>query len=403
MQPDSSQPKPELEGITVPSGGEPARSMSRGQVVRAQFRKHRLAMVSVWVMGLLYVLAALADFVAPYGESESFFRGEISRSYAPPTTIHWIDPDTRSLTWPFVYNVKSEVNLETLEFGFTEDTSTRYPIKLFTSGQPYTPFPVNLIPQSWRRASGFDPQISLRLFGVDKPATIFLWGADKLGRDVFGRILFGARITLTIGIFAATLALVVGLVLGAMAGYYGGWVDDFIMRVVEVLATIPGLFLLLALRALFPLDAKSSVVYFVVILILGLIRWGPVARAVRGQVFSLREEDYVMAARGLGAFDSRIIFRHVLPGTASFAIVSFSLLIPGFILTESGLSFLGLGISDPQSSWGLMLAVAQEGGIQTFTNRPWMLIPGAFIFVAVLAFNFIGDGLRDALDPKARR
>ena len=224
-----------------------------------------------------------------------------------------------------------------------------------------------------------------------------------MGRDVFARILFGTRVTLTIGIFAATISLVVGLVLGAVAGFYGGVVDDFIMRLVEVLATIPGLFLLLALRALFPLDAKSSVVYFVVVMILGLIRWGPVARAVRGQVLSLREEDYVMAARGLGASDARLILRHVLPGTASFAIISFSLLIPGFILTESGLSFLGLGISDPNSSWGLMLAVAQEGGMQTFTSRPWLLIPGIFIFIAVLAFNFIGDGLRDALDPKARR
>ena len=379
------------------------RAQSRGEIVRGQFRKHRLAVSSLWVLGLLYVLAAFADFVAPYGESESFFRGEIDRSYAPPTRIHWIDPATKSLSFPFVYNVGSQMNLDTLEFDFTEDTSKPYPIKFFSQGTPYTPFPINLIPIEWRNASGINPQINLHLFGVDKPATIFLWGADKLGRDVFGRILFGARVTLTIGIFAATLSLVIGLSLGAISGFYGGWVDDLIMRIVEVLATIPSLFLLLAMRALFPLDAKSSVVFFVVVLILGLIRWGSVARAVRGQVLSLREEDFVMAAKGLGARDSRVIFRHILPGTASFAIVSFSLLVPGFILTESGLSFLGLGISDPNSSWGLMLAVAQEGGMQTFTSRPWMLLPGFFIFVAVLAFNFIGDGLRDALDPKARR
>lgn len=389
-----------IEPTSTPT---PLRTLSRGQVVRIQFRKHRLAMVSLWVLGIMYVLAAFADFVAPYGESESFFRGAIDRSFAPPTRIHWRDPETGALTRPFVYNVRSEINLDTLQFEFIEDTSIRYPIRFFTQGQPYVPFPLNLIPQTWRNTWGFNPSLTLRLFGVDKPATIFLWGADRLGRDVFGRILFGARITLTIGIFAAVLALVVGLALGAIAGYYGGWLDDLIMRVVEVLSTIPALFLLLALRALFPLDAKSSVVFFVVILILGLIRWGGVARAVRGQVLSLREEDYVMAARGLGANDVRIIFRHVLPATASFAIVSFSLLIPGFILTESGLSFLGLGISDPNASWGLMLAVAQEGGMQTFTSRPWMLIPGLFIFITVLAFNFVGDGLRDALDPKARR
>ncbi len=382
---------------------EKNQSLSRGQVVLAQFKKHGLAVFSLWVLIALYVLAALADFVAPYGESESFFRGAIDRSYAPPTTIHWINPDTGGLSAPFVYNVSSQLNLDSLEFEYSQDKTKRYPIRLFTKGIAYTPFPISLIPVEWRRASGFDPQVDLHLFGVEKPATLFIWGADKLGRDVFGRILFGTRITLTIGIFAATISLVVGLILGAVAGFYGSWVDDLIMRLVEILATIPGLFLLLALRAMFPLDAKSSVVYFVVILILGLIRWGPVARAVRGQVLSLREEDYVMAARGLGADDARLILRHVLPGTASFAIISFSLLIPGFILTESGLSFLGLGISDPNSSWGLMLAVAQEGGMQTFSSRPWLLLPGVFIFIAVLAFNFIGDGLRDALDPKARR
>lgn len=400
MEPNENIPK---NAIPETVAASPLRTLSRGQVVRQQFRKSKLALFSLWILGILYVLAAFADFVAPYGESESFFRGAIDRSFAPPTTIHWRDPETGGFTRPFVYNVKSEINLDTLEFEFKEDTTTRYPIRLFTQGQPYVPFPLNLIPQTWRNIWGFNPTMTLRLFGVDKPATLFVWGADRLGRDVFGRILFGARITMTIGIFAAVIALVVGLVLGAIAGYYGGWLDDIIMRVVEVLSTIPALFLLLALRALFPLDAKSSVVFFVVILILGLIRWGGVARAVRGQVLSLREEDYVMAAKGLGANDIRIIFRHVLPATASFAIVSFSLLIPGFILTESGLSFLGLGISDPNASWGLMLAVAQEGGMQTFTNRPWMLIPGIFIFVVVLAFNFIGDGLRDALDPKARK
>ncbi len=395
--------QPSTAPIPEPIAETAHRAQSRSEIVRGQFQKHRLAVTSLWVLGLLYVLAAFADFVAPYGESESFFRGEINRSYAPPSRIHWIDPTTKSLTFPFVYNVSSQMNLETLEFDFSEDTAKPYPIKFFSQGTPYTPFPINLIPIEWRNASGINPQINLHLFGVDKPATVFLWGADKLGRDVFGRILFGARVTLTIGIFAATLSLIIGLSLGAISGFYGGWVDDLIMRIVEVLATIPSLFLLLAMRALFPLDAKSSVVFFVVVLILGLIRWGSVARAVRGQVLSLREEDFVMAAKGLGARDSRVIFRHILPGTASFAIVSFSLLVPGFILTESGLSFLGLGISDPNSSWGLMLAVAQEGGMQTFTSRPWMLLPGFFIFIAVLAFNFIGDGLRDALDPKARR
>jgi peptide/nickel transport system permease protein len=398
MQPAAGNAAPrEDEAVTR------VRSMSRGQVVRSQFRKHRLATVSVAAMLLLYLLAAFADFVAPYGENESFFRGEISRSYAPPTTVHFIDPATNRLTRPFVYNVRSEINLETLEFDFKEDVGKRYPVHFIVRGQPYTPFPLSLVPVDWRENLGLNLTTDLHLYGVEKPATIYIWGADKLGRDVFARILFGARVTLTVGVFAAFLSLFIGLNLGGIAGYYGGFIDDLVMRLVEVLATIPSLFLLLALRALFPLDAKSSVVFFAIVLILGLIRWGAIARVVRGQVLSLREEDYVMAARSLGASDGRIISKHILPGTASFAIVSVSLLIPGFILTESGLSFLGLGISDPNSSWGLMLASAQEGGLQTFTSRPWLLLPGVFIFISVLAFNFIGDGLRDALDPKSRR
>ncbi|TSA81740.1 ABC transporter permease [Deinococcus detaillensis] len=400
-----TSPKPGLPVgpfADAPAPQTQTQTLSSGQLIRRQFRKNRLAVISIWLLLTLYLLAALADFVSPYGEAEAFFRGQIDRSFAPPTQIHWRDPGSGKLTQPFVYNVSSELNLDTLEFDYKEDTSRAYPVEFLTRGTPYTPFPLNVIPVTWRNSLHFNPQVNFHLFGVQKPATIFLWGADRLGRDIFGRILFGARVTLTIGIFAALISLVLGLLLGAVAGYYGGLIDDLIMRTVEILATIPALFLLLALRSLFPLDAKSSVVFFVVIVILGFIRWGGVARAVRGQVLSLREEDFVMAARSLGASDWRIILRHVLPSTASFTIVSLSLLIPGFILTESGLSFLGLGISDPNSSWGLMLAVAQEGGLQTFTSRPWMLLPGLFIFVTVLAFNFIGDGLRDAFDPKSR-
>lgn len=397
------QPAAQNPAVTRDDAVTTVRSMSRGQVIRAQFRKHRLAVISVWLLAVLYVFAAFADFIAPYGEDEGFLRGAVTRSFAPPTPVHFVDPATGRLTRPFVYDVTSQMNLDSLEWEFKEDPSRKYPVHFMVHGAAYTPFPLSIVPVTWRAALGINFKTDLHLFGVERPATLFVWGADKLARDVFSRILFGARITLTVGVFAALFALALGLTLGATAGYYGGFIDDFIMRVVEVLATIPSLFLLLALRALFPLDAKSTTVFFAVVLILGFIRWGPVARIVRGQVLSLREEDYVMAARGLGASDARIIFRHVLPSTASYAIVSFSLLIPGFILTESGLSFLGLGISDPNSSWGLMLANAQEGGLQTFTTRPWTLLPGLFIFVAVLAFNFIGDGMRDAFDPKARR
>jgi peptide/nickel transport system permease protein len=376
---------------------------SHGAIVRVQFRKHRLAMASLYLLGGLYLLALFADFVAPYGEGQSFRRGEMNRSYAPPTTIYWTDPETGRLTRPFVYPVRPVRDPSTLRVQYVEETNRPTPIRLFVQGTPYVPPPLSLVPVALRNQWGWNHTVSLRLFGVEQPATLYLWGADQFGRDVFGRVLYGARISLTIGILASTIALVLGLLLGGLAGYHGGWIDDAIMRLVEIFATIPTLFLLLALRALFPIEINPTAIFIVMVTILGFISWGSIARVVRGLALSLREEEYVQAARALGARQPRIIVRHILPGTAAYAIVSFSLLIPSFILTEAGLSFLGLGISEPASSWGLMLAVAQEGGIQTFTQRPWMLIPGLFIFVAVLAFNFVGDGLRDALDPKLRK
>lgn len=192
------------------------------------------------------------------------------------------------------------------------------------------------------------------------------------------------------------------MLLGGISGYFGGWIDDLLMRIVEIFATIPSLFLLLALRALFPLDINPTTMFIILVSILGFISWGPIARVVRGLALSLREQEYIQAARAMGSHSISVLLKHLLPGTSAYAIVSFSLLVPSFILTEAGLSFLGLGISEPASSWGLMLAVAQEGGIQTFTRRPWMLLPGLFIFIAVLAYNFVGDGIRDALDPKQK-
>ena len=376
---------------------------SHASIVRSQFRKHRLAMFSLFLLGVLYAAALFADFIAPYGEGQSFRRGEMNRSYAPPTTVYWTDPETGRLTRPFVYPVSPQRDVQTLRVTYVEDRSSPAPIRFFVHGTPYVPPPLSLVPVGIRNQLGWNQTVSLRLFGVEQPAMIYLWGADQFGRDVFGRIIYGARISLTIGIVASLIALVLGLLLGGIAGYIGGVVDDVVMRLVEVFATIPSLFLLLALRALFPIEINPTAIFIVLVTILGFISWGSIARVVRGLALSLREEEYVQAARALGARQARVLLRHVLPGTAAYAIVAFSLLIPSFILTEAGLSFLGLGISEPASSWGLMLAVAQEGGIQTFTQRPWMLLPGLFIFIAVLAFNFLGDGLRDALDPKLRK
>jgi peptide/nickel transport system permease protein len=401
-----SAPQPVSGGSPLAGAPRPGAPLGRsqGSIVWGQFRRHRLAMWSLYLLGALYTGALFADFIAPYGEGQSFRRGAENRSYAPPTTVHWLDPETGRPTRPFVYPVSAVRDPRTLRVAYTEDTSRPTPIRFFVEGHRYVPPPLSFVPIGWRQQLGLnDVTIGWHLFGVDFPATIYLWGADQFGRDVFGRVLFGARISLTIGIFASLIALVLGLLLGALAGYYGGVLDDVIMRMVEVIATIPTLFLLLALRALFPIEVNPTAIFVIMVTILGFISWGVIARVVRGLALSLREEEYVLAAKALGGRDARVMLRHLLPGTAAYAIVSFSLLIPSFILTEAGLSFLGLGISEPASSWGLMLAVAQEGGIQTFTQRPWMLVPGLFIFIAVLAYNFVGDGLRDALDPKLRR
>lgn len=388
--------------LSTPAPASQPKPRSQAAIVWKRFRKHRLAIWSVYVLTALYGFAVFADFVAPYGEGQAFRRGAENRSYAPPTKIHWRDPETGRLTRPFVYPVSASRDMTTLQVAYVEDLSQPHPIRFFVRGNAYVPPPVSFIPPGLRQQLGIDISSDLHLFGVEFPATIYLWGADQFGRDVFGRILFGARISLTIGILASLIALVIGMLLGGISGYFGGWLDDLLMRVVEVFATIPSLFLLLALRALFPLDINPTTMFIILVSILGFISWGSIARVVRGLALSLREEEYIQAARAVGSRSFSVLLKHLLPGTSAYAIVSFSLLVPSFILTEAGLSFLGLGISEPASSWGLMLAVAQEGGIQTFTKRPWMLLPGLFIFIAVLTYNFVGDGIRDALDPKQK-
>jgi peptide/nickel transport system permease protein len=254
---------------------------------------------------------------------------------------------------------------------------------------------------------GFIPS-SLKLFGVDdsggtKQCKLYLWGSDSYGRDQFSRMMYGSQISLTIGIIASLLALVLGLVLGGIAGYFRGLTDTIIMRMVEVLSAIPELFLLILLRAMFPLNANPILVFYIVVLLLAVISWGGIARVVRGQILSGREQDYVQAATALGASDARIIGHHLLPNSATFIIISMSLAIPGYILTESGLSFIGIGIVEPYASWGSLLKLAQDGGFESLDTRPWTLLPGVFIVLAVLGWQFVGDGLRDAFDPRRRR
>ena len=377
------------------------RSKSQSQVVWEQFRKHKVALVGGGILIVMYVSAVFAGFIAPYGINE--YRTFPVTAFHPPTTVHWTDPDTGRPTWPFVYESKSERDPVTRQRVYVEQTDgERYPIRFFVRR-----------PEATYKILGLF-ESDLHLFGVDDPARIFLWGTNNLGKDVFSRVFYGGQISLTIGVLAVWVSLVLGLVMGGLAGFYGGRVDDLVMRLVEVFAAIPGLFLLIVLATLlrdprnplaqaFGLDMSSGQTFLMIVIVLGFVGWGGLARIIRGLVLSIREMDYAQAAKALGASEARVLFRHLLPATASYVIVSLTLTIPGFILAETGLSFIGLGPSEVDTaSWGMLLRDATARGI-SIQFVPWLLIPGVFIFLAVLSWNLVGDGLRDAFDPKKRR
>ena len=242
------------------------------------------------------------------------------------------------------------------------------------------------------------PLVDRHLFGVDEPGRIFLFGSDFFGRDLLSRVLFGARVSLSVGLAGITITFALGLALGGISGYFGGFVDDAIMRAAEVVMSLPGLYLIIALAGVLPADLSSHHRYLLIVVIFSFVVWASLSRVIRGMVLSIRESDFVAAARALGVPTGRIIWRHVLPSTASTVIVAATMSVPFYILGEVALSFLGVGIQEPQASWGLMLTDAQN--VTVLRNHPWLLIPGAFISVVVMAYNFLGDGLRDALDPK---
>jgi len=266
---------------------------------------------------------------------------------------------------------------------YHEDTTISCPIRLFVRGDPY---------RFWGLFT-----TNVHLFGVEEPCTIFLFGSDRFGRDIFSRTLFGGWIDLSIGPLSLILSLFLGIVIGGISGYYGGKVDIFIQRTIEVFQSFPALPIWLALAAALPKNWSSTMTFYGLVLIFSLLGWPGLARVVRGQFLALREMDFAVAAKAVGASDLRIILRHLMPNITSYLIVVSTLSIPGAILGEATISFLGLGIKEPMTSWGLLLN--QANNISKFRDSPWLLIPGAFIIVAVLAFNFLGDALRDAVDP----
>lgn len=342
-----------------------------------KFTKHRVALWSGVFLALLYLGVIFAEWLSPWNYQERHSR----YIHVPPQGVHLFHEG--EFVGPFVYGLERELNMETLEREYTRDESQIYPLRFFCSGDEY----------EWM---GLIPGDNHLVCAPDG-APFFLLGTDQLGRDMLSRIIQGARISLTIGLIGVAVSFVLGIVIGGLAGYYGGWVDMVVQRVIEVLQSIPTIPLWLALSAVMPASWSPILIYFGITIILGLLDWTGLARAVRSKLLSLREEDYVLAARLIGASPARIIGRHLIPGFMSHLIASATITIPTMILGETALSFLGLGLRPPIVSWGVLLNDAQN--INAVAVTWWLMLPVVPVILVILAFNFLGDGLRDAADP----
>jgi peptide/nickel transport system permease protein len=380
----------QTERTSLNSNGdkEPTRGESRilvasqWQLMWWKFRKHKLALAGTVVISLLLLSGLFCEFWAPYDPNMYDQR----YAFAPPTRLRFVRPDGFHLR-PFVYGLKSYRSTETYMMVVEEDRSVIHPVRFFVRGAPY---------KMWNLF-----EMDVNFFGLEDPeGRIFLLGTDRMGRDMMSRIFYGARISLSIGLIGVFLSFVLGILIGGVSGYYGGLADVIIQRVMEFLRSMPSIPLWMALSAALPPHWPTLRIYFGITVILSLIGWTWLARTVRGQFLALRGEDFVTAARLAGAGEMRIILRHLVPSFLSYIIASITLSIPGMILAETSLSFLGLGLQPPVISWGVLLKEAQD--VRTVALAPWLLLPGVFVTIAVLAFNFMGDGVRDAADPYAR-
>ena len=342
-----------------------------------KFRNHRVAVWSGIFLLVLYSSVLVSEFLSPW----NYQTRHSKHIYVPPQGIHLFHEG--SFVGPSVYPLKRKLNLETMQREYTQDTSKSIPLSFFCSGESY----------HWMGLIEADNH----LVCAPRGAPFYLLGTDRLGRDMLSRIIQGARISLTIGLIGISVSFLLGIVIGGMAGYYGGWVDMIVQRIIEVLQSIPTIPLWLTLSAIMPASWSPILIYFGITIILGLLDWTGLARAVRSKLLSLREEDYVLAARLIGASPSRIIGRHLVPGFMSHLIASATITIPTMILGETALSFLGLGLREPITSWGVLLNEAQS--INVVAIFPWLMMPVVPVILVIIAFNFLGDGLRDAADP----
>ncbi|MBC8077928.1 MAG: ABC transporter permease [Chloroflexales bacterium] len=360
--------------LTVEERGE-----SYGTLVWRKFRKSKIAIVGALLTAMLVFMAIFADFLSPSDPTAM----DMQQAYTRPQTLYFIDANGNFSLRPFTFVQKQVLDPATFLPTWQPDLTKPYPLRFFVPGYQY-------------KILGVIPS-NIHLYGVEEGGTVYILGTDKFGRDLWGRICTAGRISISLALFGTFISITIGSAVGIASGYYGGWIDNLIQRFIEFLQSFPALPLWMALAAIIPITWDQTLIFVTMSAIFAILGWTLLARELRGKVLALRETDFVLAAKEMGASDRRIIFRHLLPNCLSHIIVITSLTIPGIILAESFLSSIGIGIQEPLVSWGGLMREAQS--LQTLGSNPWLMAPVAFIVLAVLGFNFLGDGLRDAVDP----